>query len=303
MIERILIGYDGSDEARDALSLGAALAARLSATPVLATCIEGASGQGKDPTDVAEALFDDAVAHAPALAGESVGRLTKVGVSGAAGLLDLASAEDIDLIAIGSTHRGPVGRVLPGSTALRLVSDGRFPVAIATRGLAGEAIASGEVAIAYDGSEEASNALRFAISLASQTDAPVRVLSALGSQAEESAPALLDRVGDSGAGDAAEQRDILRRRVERALEYLPAGLGVERVFVEGSPTRAIPNYEMAPSALLVTGSHGRGPLRSLIFGSVSDALADASPWPLIVVPPGADHADEHGAADTRDPSA
>ncbi|MGI9556365.1 MAG: universal stress protein [Solirubrobacterales bacterium] len=292
MIERILIGYDGSEQSRDALTLGAALADRLAATPVLAVCFEGREPEsGQEAEDRAEALFSEAVESTAQLDGGSIDRCMSVGVPASTGLSDLASSERADLIAIGSTHRGAIGTVLPGSTALRLVSDGRHPLAIAPLGLTADAIATGDVAVAFDGSEEAANALRFAASLASQTGSPVRVLAALGASPDPT-PGLLDRVGASDPADSLARREELRRKVEEALDAIPEALEVDRVFVEGSPIGAIPELEMASSALLVTGSHGRGPLGSLIHGSVSDALAHTSPWPLIVVPAAAGDAGE-----------
>ena len=54
--------------------------------------------------------------------------------SAARGLHDLAEAEGADLIVLGSCHRGPVGRVLMGSVAERLLQGAPCAVAVAPRG-------------------------------------------------------------------------------------------------------------------------------------------------------------------------
>ena len=280
MIERILIGYDGSEQARDAVLLGADLAARLEADAILGVCVDR---PGRPlAAEEADALLDGAASLAPEV---DLRRAVTTDSSPADGLRRLVSEARADLLVVGSTHRGPIGRVLPGSTALRLIGSVSCPLAVAPRTSPGEnrAPADGDVAVAYDGSPEAIEALRFGARLASQLSAPLHVLGALGVR-PGSPPALLDRVGTPASEEGAEHRDRLRRAVESAVAGLPVELDVRQVLLEGPPASAIPVHEMAAGGLLVTGSHRRGPLVSLLLGSVSDALTEASPWPVVIVP-------------------
>ena len=61
---------------------------------------------------------------------------------------------------VGSSHRGKLGRVLPGSVGESLLRGAPCAVAVAPRGYAGaEHPAIGLIGVAYDGSEEAKLAL------------------------------------------------------------------------------------------------------------------------------------------------
>lgn len=65
------------------------------------------------------------------------------------------------MVVVGPTHRGPIGRVLPGSTGRRLIAESGVPVAVAPRGY-GDVDDGREierVGVALDGSEESAAAL------------------------------------------------------------------------------------------------------------------------------------------------
>jgi len=82
-----------------------------------------------------------------------------------------------DLVVVGSSHHGPVGRVLLGSVGERLLSGARCAVAIAPRGHA--ARSSREIrliAVAFDGSAEAFLALRAGHELATLTRAALHAV-------------------------------------------------------------------------------------------------------------------------------
>jgi nucleotide-binding universal stress UspA family protein len=85
----------------------------------------------------------------------------------------------------------------------------------------------------------------------------------------------------------------------RAALYAPPARGPSGVRTVVGPTAAMLAVvaERAQAALLVVGTRGRGPLRSLVFGSVSRRLAKIAGVPVVVVREGA--ADELTAARTR----
>src|SRR5215218_2316022 len=98
---KILIGVDGSERSEDAVAFGRALALTAGAPVILATAHRS------------EALRPGAHAHA---------------------LQTLAEQEDADIIVVGSSHTGRLGRVLPGSTAERLLHGAPCPVAVVPLG-------------------------------------------------------------------------------------------------------------------------------------------------------------------------
>lgn len=81
------------------------------------------------------------------------------------------------LLVVGSTHRGTVGRVVPGSTGERLLHGSSCPVAIVPRGYAdGGPIRT--IGVGYEGSDEAKAALAGACQLAERFGATLRVMHA-----------------------------------------------------------------------------------------------------------------------------
>jgi nucleotide-binding universal stress UspA family protein len=61
-------------------------------------------------------------------------------------------------VVVGSTHRGPVGHVLPGSVGERLLHGSPCPVAIAPRGYSPDPLEVTEIGVAFDGSPGAREA-------------------------------------------------------------------------------------------------------------------------------------------------
>jgi nucleotide-binding universal stress UspA family protein len=83
------------------------------------------------------------------------------------------------------------------------------------------------------------------------------------------------------------RRDALRRG-EALLDALSVTDSADERIVElGDPIELLLQTLNDGAALAVVGSRGRGPGRAALLGSVSNAIAHASPCPVIVVPPGA----------------
>ena len=81
------------------------------------------------------------------------------------------------LIVVGSTTRGPVGRLLIGGVGERLLAGGACPVAIAPHGYSKrEASGLRIIGVGLDGSQEARLALDAAVALATTCGARIRVI-------------------------------------------------------------------------------------------------------------------------------
>jgi len=66
-----------------------------------------------------------------------------------------------------------------------------------------------------------------------------------------------------------------------------AGVAFECEVVSGDPVRALSDLaEERNCAHIVVGAHGKGPLASVLLGSVSHALAHAAPVPVTIVKAG-----------------
>ena len=74
------------------------------------------------------------------------------------------------------------------------------------------------------------------------------------------------------------------RIVEEAEARVPDGIPVSTVVRHGCVSKAIlDRVAAAEHDLVIMGSHGRGPLRALLLGSVSRAVAARSPVPVRIV--------------------
>src|SRR3979411_2174501 len=115
-----MVGYRGDEHGEDALALARVLAASEAVRDVLVVEVSGAGNPvpGKGwPAHVQVAVRTLPGGRAPADA-----------------LRAVAAEEDVDLLVLGSTHRGLAGRVLVGTTAGHILRDAALPVAIAPRG-------------------------------------------------------------------------------------------------------------------------------------------------------------------------
>lgn len=288
MVERMLIGYDGSEEADDSLLVGAALARKLGSEVVV-----GASFSDERLPSMGETLAESFARESEALLGQASSRLegrlavppatsAVVRDSEVEGLADLASSHEVDLVVIGSTHRGGVGRVLPGALALQLIGSIPCPLAIAPRQVPqDEDLASGPIIAAFDGGELSKRALTFAAQLAGQAETPLHVIGVAMSQAQVDAALS----GYGGAFGGLLEREPLQKELDREIANLPRELEVEGRVLQGSAVETLVNVAGGSPGIFVSGSHGRGPLMSLILGSVSNAVAQRISWPAVLVPP------------------
>ncbi len=275
MFERILIGFDGTPASGDALSLGAHLAHRTGAQVTLAACFPHLG-----PLPPARAYILDEESEALS---RTVRKLVPdlefeiaalPGTSPSAGLADLASERAADLIVIGSTHRGAIGRVLPGSVGERLLRTSPVAVSVAPRDYASHGHADiGVIGVAYDGSPESRLALEKAAWLARRTDSRVRVISVIDLRGRAGELAELSKVA-SGQFDA---------EVERAGRSVPAEIEHDVLVLEGDPAVELAARGVELDLLLI-GSSGHGPVGKVLLGSVSSEIMRTAPCPVVAVP-------------------
>ena len=136
MLHRVIAGYDGHDGGRDAIALAQALEPGL-LTVLLAygprTIISpvAAITYWDDLRDEARRRVAEACRE-PAIAAD---QRVAFDTSAARALRDAAVEQHADLVVVGSSHRGPIGRLLAGDVGSTLLQDCPCPVAIAPRGL------------------------------------------------------------------------------------------------------------------------------------------------------------------------
>jgi nucleotide-binding universal stress UspA family protein len=81
----------------------------------------------------------------------------------------------------------------------------------------------------------------------------------------------------------------IREAEGRLREWLPSELDAETTVVEGDPVERLAELS-ARVDLLICGSRGYGPLRTVLLGGVSGGLAHTAACPLLVIPRSEDRA-------------
>jgi nucleotide-binding universal stress UspA family protein len=256
MYRKIVIGYQDTEQGRDALELGKALARACDAEMLVATV------PTEDGRDLAE----------------------------------LARSERADLIVLGSTHRGTVGRVLPGAMAYRLLGEAPCAVAVAPPGfgrpadgdsgwrpLGGEVEDAGlrVIGVGYDDTPAARVALRAAAEMAVANGATLRVFTVALKQANASGEGL----GALQPGTPTET-EKLQRALHGAVAGLPAEARALPVFLRGFPAAELLDAAKCGVDLLVLGSEAGGPVRRAFAGSVSSTVLERAACPVLISPSG-----------------
>ena len=271
---RIVLGFDDTKQAHDALALGAQLA-RAGGGSLVPTFVilrqPPFDSQTREYVMRARARTHEVLESARrALPKDMVAEpQSMVAGSPARGLHDAAEEQGASLIVIGSTHRGPLGRVVIGSVGEVLLSATPCAVAVAPRGFGDRKPGSiGVVGVGFSGSDESRDALTAAAALARAAGARLRAVTvtedfthARHPHPDVPSPPDLEQALHVGAEDA------------------------EIVQLTGDPSVQLANAA-AEFDVMVVGSRGYGPMRHALLGSVSVKLMRTCPAPLLVVPRG-----------------
>jgi nucleotide-binding universal stress UspA family protein len=271
MFRHVIVGVDGGPTGADAVALAKLLVAQdgeLSLAHVYELTpyrgASGAYGPGEHAASVAllERVRESAGVDAELIdiTASSVGR----------GLHYLSETREADLLVVGSSAQGLVGRVLVGDITRAALIGAPCAVAVAPMGHASAAGSLAKIGVGYDGTPECEEALALARELAALHGASVSAMTVV----EPSAVAGLLRTADEA--DYAEELDDARA----ALAKLD---GVEGQVVLGSAGEELASFGEHVD-LLIVGSRAYGPIRRLMFGGVATHLASNSPCPLVVLP-------------------
>jgi nucleotide-binding universal stress UspA family protein len=276
---RLLIGLARREGGKDALELARALCAGQRAKVLVVTVLYSepwVHEYGRlsgDAAGDAGPYFDLARNE---LEGIHLETRAYGGSSPAAVLTALAEEEDFDAIVVGSPHRGRIGRVLAGSTAINLLNGAPTDVAVAPRGFAeNRHEALRRIAVAYDGTPESTLALRRAETLAKPAKAALEVITVV--QPSVAVPAMMP---GAYVPDLPPQPDEV---IGNALDSVDPSLAAETRRLDGDPAEELVRACEEGVDLLVVGSRGYGPLTRVLLGSVSRKLACEAPCPVLVV--------------------
>lgn len=276
---RVLVGYDGSDAGRDAIALGTLLAEPdaefllVDVIPPVGLFTTHPRRLEDEEPPQSRGFFLEALRDLP---GRRVETRTYVANSAARVLTEIAEEESFDLIAIGPCYPGIVGRILLGSVGAGLMHGASAPVAAATRGFdQHHRHVIREIAVAWDGSPAAREAVLYAEVLARRESASLRLVTV--DIRETSLPGAIGWEPSVPKAPA----EVL----QEGIASISPDLKVQgRLIDGGSIAAAIAEECRVGVDLLVLGSRGYGALGRVLVGSVGTGLLHRARCPMLTVP-------------------
>jgi nucleotide-binding universal stress UspA family protein len=283
MFKTIVVGVDGLEGGRDALSLAGRLALLAGGEVIAVHAIpfdHYVARAGAPPySSAAQATAERELEAELADAGVTARTRVLGDASPAHALHRVADAEGADVIVVGSTHHGAVGRVFVGDDAAAALHGSSCPVAVAPRGLAAADWKPVQrIGVAFDGGPEADQALALAAAVAAECEASLALRTVVATPIE-------------WADFTAYDTDWLELAMETAKGQLLAAIADLAVEASGDVVGGLPVDELVELSccvdLLVLGSRAWGPVRRTLIGSTAAKLMRKARCPVLVLPRGA----------------
>ncbi|HSC02317.1 MAG TPA: universal stress protein [Solirubrobacteraceae bacterium] len=274
MFRNVLVGVGDADGGRDAIALAKMLLAAMGELTLAHVYRDGSPGpwrmadvQAQEERERDREMLERAGAEAGVQArirwrgAPSIGR----------GLHEIAETIDADLLVVGSSRRGLLGRAALGDDTRAALNGAPCAIAIAPAGYGSEPpVLVREIGVGFDGSPESEHALGVARGLATEMGAMLSAFQAI------SIPTYLAH------GHGAPGSTPLRQLVDDARAAIASHEGVEPHAAYGDPVEELTLYS-ASLDLLVVGSRSYGPVGRLIHGSTAQHLARSARSPLLVL--------------------
>ena len=186
------------------------------------------------------------------------------------GLHELAEAIGADLLVVGSSGQGLLGRVLLGDDTREALNGTPCAVAIAPSGYGHKSVDIRHIGVAYDGSSESEHAVAEARALAAEH------------RARLSACEVIALPVYTFLGGAVPIDNAVEDLVDQAQKRIAHLGGIEPHAVYGNVVDELALYSGSLD-LLIVGSRGYGPVGRLVHGSTSSQLARTARCPLLVL--------------------
>ncbi|HJQ96931.1 MAG TPA: universal stress protein, partial [Candidatus Polarisedimenticolaceae bacterium] len=194
----------------------------------------------------------------------------------------------VDLVVMGTQGRTGLGRVLLGSVTEAILRHAPAPVLTVNRPVPHDEKLYRSVLCAVDVSEWSAGTVEYAIGVSGDGADHLTVLSVI-----EDLPELRARAQGMFTVEEIKrfrdglERDTIAEIQERIPDEARSGCRIEEHVRFGQAHREILTVAEAESAdLIVMGSHGRGAIERLVFGSTVRKVIRAARCPVLVVPAG-----------------
>ncbi len=295
-LSTVVVGVDGSTNSGRALDWAVYEAADRAAEleilavlyePVIATPFVGMAYYPQDDELLERtwALVDAAADRAKRL-NPDVRLRTKVFAGAPADIL-LAEGANADLLVVGTRGLGSLGSAFFGSVSTRLAARSSVPVIVVPPGDSTDVEdpphrGSGHVVVGVDGSPHGDAALLFALDESARRNCELIVVSAVqalhGAVKAEVAEYSLALQEDARK----EAEATITEALSRVRNINHEKVSIKTVASDRSPAHALID-ESEGAALTVVGSRGRGDIRGILLGSVSQTILHHATGPVAVV--------------------
>jgi nucleotide-binding universal stress UspA family protein len=277
--KKILVAVDGSESSRNALLQAFRLAVDEKCWITVTSVIPPLTGDldltgVKDIHGALAKPCEEALAEADRLAAEERVLIKTVCEEGETyeRIVDLADAENCDIIVMGRRGLRRVERTLVGSVTARVIGHTQRDVLVVP---AGAALGWKRILVATDGSKFSGIATAKAIDFAKAYGGSLVVLSVVDVPTEFYAEA--PQAVDDMVRQAKEYTAAVRTRAEAA------GVKAETYVGEADAFEAIVKLAGDQDVnMIVVGSHGRTGLRRLLMGSVTEKVIGHATCPVLV---------------------
>ncbi|SIR98323.1 universal stress protein [Williamsia sterculiae] len=199
------------------------------------------------------------------------------------GISELAQTHDAQVVTVGSSSSGLLGRITLGSVTDRLVHTAAVPVAIAPRGYGPVGGSVRRVTAAFGGLADVHGLVDGAARLARQWRAELRVASF----------SARDVVAFSGSIESGAEDLVIDQWWQRTRDRIAEQLDEARVDNPGAEVvigvgrdwrRAVEDVPWAPGDLLLVGSGAAGLPARVFLGSAGSRIVRHSPVPVMIMP-------------------
>ncbi len=188
-------------------------------------------------------------------------------------IVDIADAENSDLIVMGRKGMSKLSKALVGSVTARVIGHSQKDVLVVPNDAS---IGWKSIVFATDGSKYSEAATNKVIDFAKSYGSDVKVISAVDVTEEFMARA------PGAVEDLVKKAKEIVEDVKRKASS--EGIKAEGIVREGDAYKVIVNIAKKQKAnAIIMGSHGRTGLRRLLMGSVTERVIGHAPCPVLVV--------------------